>query len=132
MKCMSEYIICKGNRTSDFGMGISVVDLDDFLLEMSLKVWTDCYDIWTIEMSGESIDYYLTKAQEDIARNIRFQETIFYKIITNLLSKDVKVAMWYDTYCEGLPLCGSITEVLKRCYDGMIDPSGMCEVYFKM
>ena len=129
---MSEYIICKGNRKADFERCISVVELDDFLKEMSLKVWPDCYDIWTIEINGYGIDYYLTKAQEDLARNTKFQETVFYKIITNLLGNDVKVAMWYDTYCESLPLCKSVTDVLKICYDEIVAPSGMCEVYFTM
>lgn len=40
--------------------------------------------------------------------------------------------MWYDTYYEELPVCRNAEEVLNTCYMGIVDESGMCEVYFVM
>lgn len=53
-------------------------------------------------------------------------------IINELLESGFKIAMWYSTYCEDLPLCKSKIEVLDTCYNGIVDVSGMCEVYFMM
>ncbi len=48
------------------------------------------------------------------------------------LKNKIKIAMWYDIYCEDLPLCENKQEVLRECYNGIADISGMCEVYFMM
>lgn len=128
---MSEYIICKGGKNF-LKSGITVVELDDFLKKVSAQIWQNNNDVWTIKVDEHEIDYYLTKAQLDMCNGIRFEETTFYTIITELLSKGVKIAMWYDIYCEDLPLCNNELEVYKMCYNGIIEPSGMCEVYFVM
>ncbi|MBQ8527052.1 MAG: hypothetical protein IJ429_01135 [Lachnospiraceae bacterium] len=129
---MSECIICKGYKTSNLNFEIVSVELDCFLQEQALKIWKDTDEIWTIKIKEKDIDSYLTKAQKEISQGIAFEETEFYMIINELLASNVKIAMWYDTYCEDLPMCKTKEEVLKACHDGIADISGMCEVYFMM
>lgn len=129
---MSECIICKGNKPSNLKFGIVAIELDDFLRKQISKIWNDNNQIWTIIIKGKDIDFYLTKAQEEMNEGIAFEKTFFYIIINELLENGFKIAMWYDTYCENLPLCRNQTEVLKACYNGIVDISGMCEVYFRM
>ena len=125
-------MICKGHKTVDLEQGIIVTELDTFLQEMSSYIWDGNNEIWTIKINDKSIDFYLTKAQREISCGEKFEDTEFYAIIKELLEKGVKLAMWYDTYCEELPLCGNIEEVMKVCYNGILDSSGICEVYFRM
>ena len=132
MKSISECIICKGHKPSDLKLGIAVIELDDFLRNQVSKIWSDTNQIWTITIEGKDIDFYLTKAQEEINRGIAFEKTDFYIILNELLQNGFKIAMWYDTYCEDLPLCRNQMEVLEACYNGIADISGMCEVYFRM
>lgn len=129
---MSECIICKGYKTNNLNFEIVSVELDCFLQEQALKIWKDTDEIWTIKIKEKDIDSYLTKAQKEISQGIAFEETEFYMIINELLASNVKIAMWYDTYCEDLPMCKTKEEVLKVCHDGIADISGMCEVYFMM
>lgn len=37
--------------------------------------------------------------------------------------------MWYDDYVEELNVCNTKDEVLKACYEQIMDENGMCEVY---
>ncbi len=131
-KIMSECIICKGYKPNSLKFGIVTVEADDFLREQASKIWKDMDDIWTVKINGKDIDDYLTKAQGEMNEGIAFEKTDFYLIMSELLKNEVKIAMWYDTYCEDLPLCGSKEEVLNACYEGIADISGMCEVYFVM
>ncbi|MBQ4282906.1 MAG: hypothetical protein IJB96_03150 [Lachnospira sp.] len=128
---MNEYIICKSDIMIELGNGISVIEPGEFLSELSFKVWPEGTEVWTIEINGRSIDYYLTEAQYEIGKGIVFEKTKFYEIITQLIGNGVKVAMWYDTYCEELPICNGLSEVYSTCYSGITDGSGMCEVYFR-
>lgn len=129
---MSECMICKGMKPNNFKFGIVAIELDDFLRAQASKIWSDNDEVWTINIEEKDIDFYLTKAQEEINRGIAFEKTYFYKIINELLKNGIKIAMWYDTYCEDLPLCKNNIEVLNACYNGIVDVSGMCEVYFMM
>lgn len=129
---MSECMICKGQKPNNFKFGIVAIELDDFLREQASKIWSDTDEVWTISIKEKDIDFYLTKAQEEINKGVVFEKTDFYMIINELLESGFKIAMWYDTYCEDLPLCKSKIEVLDTCYDGIMDVSGMCEVYFMM
>lgn len=129
---MSECMICKGHKSNNFKFGIVAIELDDFLREQASKIWGDTDEVWTINIKEKDIDFYLTKAQEEINRGIIFEKTDFYMIINELLMNGLKIAMWYDTYCEDLPLCKNKMEVLDACYNGIVDVSGMCEVYFMM
>ncbi len=129
---MSECLICKGHKPNNLKFGIVAIELDDFLREQASKIWSDTGEIWTINIKEKDIDFYLTKAQEEINKGILFEKTDFYMIMSELLENGFKIAMWYDTYCEELPLCESKREVLDACYNGIADVSGMCEVYFMM
>lgn len=129
---MSECIICKGNKINNLKFGMVAIELDDFLREQAPKIWGNADEIWTINIKEKDIDFYLTKAQREINMGINFEETDFYIIMNELLDSGFKIAMWYDTYCEDLPLCRSKIEVMDACYNGIVDVSGMCEVYFKM
>ena len=129
---MSEYIICKGHKPSTFKFGIIPIQLDDFLKKQAFKIWGGQNEVWTIKIGEKDIDFYLTKAQMEINNGIEFKKTEFYNIIDELLKNKIKIAMWYDIYCEDLPLCENKHEVLRECYNGIVDISGMCEVYFMM
>ena len=129
---MSEFIICKGHKLNNLKFGMVAIELDDFLREQASKIWSNTDEIWTINIKEKDIDFYLTKAQEEINKGITFEKTDFYVIMNELLESGFKIAMWYDTYSEDLPLCRSKIEVMDACYNGIVDVSGMCEVYFKM
>ncbi|MBE5954583.1 MAG: hypothetical protein E7257_10615 [Lachnospiraceae bacterium] len=128
---MSECLICKGKKLDNYKEGIVVVELDSFLQKYASLIWNDSSDVWTIKIAGKDIDFYLTKAQVDIQNGIAYEDTKFYLIMKELLKNDVKIAMWYSEFYEDLPLCKGEIEVLKMCYEGIVDISGMCEVYFK-
>lgn len=127
---MSECLICKGKQPNDLKKGIIVSPLDAFLRKCAYSIWKDVNNVWTIKIKGKDIDFYLTKAQVDIQRGIAYEDTEFYLIMKELLKHDLKLAMWYDEFFEDLPLCKNEVDVLKMCYKGIIDASGMCEVYF--
>lgn len=129
---MSECIICKGYKPNNLNHEIVVVELDCFLQEQASKIWNCVDEIWTVKIKEKDIDFYLTKAQREINEGTAFEKTDFYMIMNELLESEIKIAMWYDTYCEDLPLCRTKEEVLKACYEGIVDISGMCEVYFMM
>lgn len=129
---MSECMICKGHKSGNLKFGIVAIELDDFMRKQASKIWCDTDEIWTISIKEKDIDFYLTKAQQEINKGIIFEKTDFYMIMNELLDSGCKIAMWYDTYCENLPLCKNKIEVLDACYNGIVDISGMCEVYFMM
>lgn len=128
---MSECILCKGEKVINFGLGIVVCELDQFLQDISNQIWKDSL-VWTIKIRGHSIDYYLTKAQVEINRGIIFEKTEFYAILCELIKHGIKLAMWYDIYYEDLPVCNNLKDILIACYEGITDKTGMCEVYFRM
>ena len=128
---MSECIICKGKKTEDIGKEFTFCKLDEFETTIASYIWSDS-NAWTIKVNGLSIDYYLTKAQKDISRGVAYEDTMFYCIISKLVNKNVKLAMWYDIYYEELPTYCKLEDILMACYKGITDISGMCEVYFKM
>jgi len=128
---MSECIICKGKKPKDIGREFDFYELDDFEASVAPYIWDES-DIWTIKVNGLSIDFYLTQAQEDINHGIAYKNTKFYNIISKLICSNVKLAMWYDIYYENLPVYNTLDDILSLCYMGIIDSSGMCEVYFKM
>lgn len=128
---MSECIICKGKKPKDIGREFTFCKMNEFEAAIAPYIWGDS-SAWTIKVSGLSIDYYLTKAQEDINRGIAYEDTVFYDIICKLIDKNVKLAMWYDIYYEELPTYHELEDILAVCYKGITDISGMCEVYFKM
>lgn len=127
---MSELIICKGKRPNNLKEEIQIAELDPFLKKCATLIWNDTSDVWTIKITGNDIDFYLTKAQVDIQNGVAYEDTKFYLIMKELLKNDIKIAMWYSDFYEDLPLCNDEIEVLKLCYEGIIDISGMCEVYF--
>lgn len=131
MICVSEYILCKGEKVINTRLGITVCELDEFLQDISNQIWKDSL-VWTIKIKGHSIDYYLTKAQIEINRGITFEKTEFYAILCELIKNDIKLAMWYDIYYEELPVYNNLKDIIIACYTGIIDKSGMCEVYFRM
>lgn len=45
------------------------------------------------------------------------------------MDNHVRFAMWYDIYVEKLELCNTKEDVLKTCYEQIMEESGMCEVY---
>lgn len=59
---LSEGIICKGKRKSNFDFGIKIVELDDFEQEAASNIWKDT-DVWTIKINGKDIDTCLTEVQ---------------------------------------------------------------------
>lgn len=126
---MSECLICKGKKPNNLKEGIRVAELDSFLQKYATLIWNDSNNVWTIKIAGKDIDFYLTKAQVDIQNGIAYEDTKFYSIMKELLKNDVKIAMWYSEFYEDLPLCKGEIEVLKTCYKGIVDISGMCEVY---
>ena len=128
---MSECIICKGKKPTDIGDKFMICETDSFESMVAKYIW-DEVDIWTVKVNGYSIDFYLTKAQEEINQGESYKSTEFYKIISKLISSNVKLAMWYDIYYENLPVYNTLDEILSACYKGITDSSGMCEVYFQM
>lgn len=128
---MSECLICKGKKPNNLKEGIEVVELDSFLQKYASLIWNDSSDVWTIKITGKDIDFYLTKAQVDIQNMIPYENTKFYLIMKELLKNGIKIAMWYSEFYEDLPLCKGEKEVLEVCHEGIVDISGMCEVYLK-
>lgn len=128
---MSECLICRGSRNVNISNKILIYEPGNFLKDIAFKLWGDC-DVWTIKINGKDIDYYLTDAQYEMNKGIGFEKTELYNILNELVDSGIKLAMWYDTYYEDLPLCTTKEEVLSICRDGIMDVSGMCEVYFIM
>lgn len=126
---MSEYILCKGKKDKlDILNSILITETDVFMKKVASTIWLDD-DVWSIKVDGKEIDYYLTKAQKDIINGLDFLETELYKIISELIDCNISFAMWYDIYYEDLPIYTDKMTVKDACYNGIIDISGMCEVY---
>ena len=124
---MSECIICKGNgQLSD--LGFSIVDASDFLMRGAFWLGGTS-DIWTFKYRGKEIDSIITDAQSQMHNGIRYEDTQIYKVLNCLIDNNIYFAMWYDVYVEDLDLCNTKDEVLKVCYEQIMDESGMCEVY---
>lgn len=124
---MSEYIICKGNvQLSD--LEISIVDTNNFLMRGSFWLG-ETSDIWTFKHKGKEIDNIITDAQSQMHKGVRYQDTQIYKLLNCLVNNNIRFAMWYDIYVDNLELCNTKDEVLKVCYEQIMDTSGMCEVY---
>lgn len=124
---MSECIICKGNgHLSD--LGFSIVDASDFLMRGAFWLGGTS-DIWTFKYKGKEIDSIITDAQSQMHNGIRYEDTQIYKVLNCLIDNNICFAMWYDVYVEDLDLCNTKDEVLKVCYEQIMDESGMCEVY---
>ena len=52
---------------------------------MAPYIWGDS-NAWTIKVNGLSIDYYLTKAQEDISRGIAYEDLSIYHELEEILA----------------------------------------------
>lgn len=124
---MSECIICKGNKELS-ALGFSTVEADDFLMRGAFWLGGTS-DIWTFKYMGKEIDAIITEAQSQMQNGMRFEDTQIYKLINCLIDNKICFAMWYDVYVEDLDLCNTKEEVLKTCYEQIMDESGMCEVY---
>lgn len=124
---MSECIICKGNGQLS-GLGFSIVDASDFLMRGAFWLGSTS-DIWTFKYKGKEIDSIITDAQSQMHNGIRYEDTQIYKVLNCLIDNNICFAMWYDVYVEDLDLCNTKDEVLKVCYEQIMDESGMCEVY---
>lgn len=123
---MSECIICKGNvRLSN--LGFSIVDANDFLMRGAFWLGGTS-DIWTFRYMGKEMDTIITEAQSQMHNGICFEDTQIYELINCLIDNNICFAMWYDTYIEELDLCNTKDEVLKACYEQIMDENGMCEV----
>ena len=124
---MSECIICKGNSQLS-ALGFSIANAGDFLKRGAFWLGgTD--DIWTFRYKGKEIDSIITDAQSQMQNGIRYQDTQIYELLNCLIDNHICFAMWYDIYVEDLDLCGTKDEVLRTCYEQIMDESGMCEVY---
>lgn len=124
---MSECIICKGNAQLS-SLGFSIADADDFLMRGAF--WLGgTNDILTFEYEGKEIDTIITDAQSQMHSGMRYEDTQIYKLINCLIDNNICFAMWYDVYLEDLDLCNTRDEVLRACYEQIMDESGMCEVY---
>jgi len=124
---MSECIICKGSSQLS-ALGFSILDTNDFLMRGAF--WLGgTGDIWTFKYNGKEIDSIITDAQSQMHKGIQYQDTQIYKLLNCLIDNNIRFAMWYDGYVENLDLCNTKDEVLKACYEQIMDESGMCEVY---
>ena len=124
---MSECIICKGNSQLS-AWGFSIANAGDFLKRGAFWLGgTD--DIWTFQYKGKEIDSIITDAQSQMQNGIRYQDTQIYELLNCLIDNHICFAMWYDIYVEDLDLCSTKDEVLRTCYEQIMDESGMCEVY---
>lgn len=124
---MSECIICKGNaQLSALGFSIVDVDASDFLMRGAFWLGGTS-DIWTFK----EIDTIITDAQCQMQNGMRYEDTQIYKLINCLIDNNICFAMWYADYIEELDVCNTKEEVLKTCYEQIMDKSGMCEVYIK-
>lgn len=124
---MSECVICKGNDQLS-ALGFSIVDVSDFLLRGAF--WLGGKEgIWTFKYEGKEIDSIITDAQSQMHNGIRYEDTQIYKLLNCLIDNNICFAMWYDVYIEDLNLCNTKDEVLKVCYEQIMDESGMCELY---
>ena len=124
---MSECIICKGNGQLS-SLEFSIVDTSDFLMRGAFWLGGTS-DIWTFKYKGKEIDNIITDAQRQMQTGVRYQDTQIYKLLNCLIDNNIRFAMWYDIYVENLDLCNTKDEVLKACYEQIMDESGMCEVY---
>lgn len=124
---MSECIICKGNAQLSV-LGFSIVDVSDFLMRGAFWLGGTS-DIWTFKYMGKDIDTFITDAQSQMHNGIQFEDTQIYKIINCLIDNKICFAMWYDEYIEELNVCNTKDEVLKTCYEQIMNENGMCEVY---
>lgn len=124
---MSECIICKGHATLS-ALGFSVVNACDFLMRGAFWLGGTS-DIWTFKYMGKEIDTIITDAQCQMHNGMRYEDTQIYKLINCLIDNNISFAMWYDDYIEELEVCNTKDEVLKACYEQIMDKNGMCEVY---
>jgi hypothetical protein len=128
---MSEYILCKGKVPVDElkqGM-IYHYSLDNFCEKVCQLYWSNekKEDIWTME-----IDHYLTDAQVQIYNGIKFENTEIYSVLTQLLQYNLEIIMWYSDFYNDIPIVYSEQEFFKKVFNGIIDISGMCEIYVRL
>ena len=121
-------MICKGNASlSNFGF--CIFEVSDFLKKGAFWLGEGSDDIWTFMYMGKEIDSIITEAQRQMHKGVQYQDTQIYALLNCLIDNNIQFAMWYDTYVEDLALCNSKEEVLRVCYEQVMDESGMCEVY---
>ncbi len=126
---MSECIICKGDNGFLIKKGFNVKEIDDFLRRGLFWIGSDVGCVWTFNYYGKGIDTIITEAQSQMQEGIRYEDTQIYEVINLLIDNNISFAMWYDIYYDNLYLCKSKEEVLDKCYNQIMDISGMCEVY---
>ena len=65
----------------------------------------------------------------DNFKEVEYKDTDIYKLLVELVDKNISFVMWYDEFWESIDLFSDIKEILKVCYEQILDKSGMCEVY---
>ena len=126
---ISECIVCKGNNAKILDKGFVIKNADAFLKRGAFWIGGPNDDIWSFNYKGRDIDAILTDSQRQISEGVPFEDTQIYAVITTLIDSNISFAMWYDIFVENLDVCKSKEEVLKACYNQVINVSGMCEVY---
>lgn len=126
---LSECIICCGNSECLLDENIEINEVDPFLMKGA--VWIDkiSKDIWTFRYQEKQIDAIITEAQAQMHETVLYEETLIYRILNLLIDNHISFAMWYDIYMDDLNVCKSREDVLKTCYEQIMDKSGLCEVY---
>lgn len=126
---MSEYMICKGSTKGLAQPGLDIEKADDFLNKAAYWLGDDKENIWTFRFENKETDTLLTDAQAQLQKGVRYEDTLIYKVLNILMDNNIAFAMWYSDYFDDLDICRTKEDVLKNCYDGITDKSGMCEVY---
>ena len=126
---MSEAIICKGDKTNLISKGFRIREIDDFLCQGAFWIDSNINQLWSFYYLDKDIDTIITDAQEQMHNGRLYEETLIYKVLNSLIDNHISFAMWYDIYADELEVCKSKKEVLETCYNGIMDESGMCEVY---
>lgn len=127
---MSEYILCRGKEINKLPPYINVVKANLFLENVARVLWED-KNAWTITVANHSIDYFLLEAKEEIVSGLQLNETKLFEIIRELTIHKIQFAMWYDVFYDELPKCKELSDIYDLCMEGIMDKSGMCEVYFE-
>jgi hypothetical protein len=123
---MSECVLCSGDSSKLSG-AFEIYEPDEWLLNAA--GYLQGAETWSFSYKGKEIDTIITDAQEQLQCGIEYKDTDIYKLLVELVDKNISFVMWYDEFWESIDLFSDIKEILKVCYEQILDKSGMCEVY---
>ena len=129
---MSQFALFKGEIPTMPGLETKKYPFDGLIEKVCLYHWknVDKSNIWTIKsLNNEEFDYFFCEAQREINLGYEFAETKIYSLLNEILATQTEAFFWYSEYYDDLPLIKTIPNVLSSVYEGIVNETGMCEVY---